>query len=130
MKEIEGEKFKEILQLISKLSRFSEIIRRNGGDFEDYLSESEGQKLPEYLVNIREGNEEFMRYLINEDALVAFSKENPDLKLVAGLRYDHIDLTRDTFATATVPASRYAKRYEPLTGRAGVVWSASDALNL
>lgn len=54
----------------------------------------------------------------------------PAVKLVAGLRYDHIDLTRDTFATATAPASRYVKRYEPITGRAGVVWSASDTLNL
>ena len=68
----------------------------------------------------------------------AFFAENileltPALKLVGGLRYDHISLQRDTLfnpTTATpTPFSTFKKGYRPVTGRAGLVWSASKTLN-
>jgi len=52
------------------------------------------------------------------------------VKLVTGLRHDTIDLQRDTLATPTTTFATYTKGYSPLTGRAGVVWSATKDLNL
>ncbi|AOS43511.1 Ferrichrome-iron receptor precursor [Lacunisphaera limnophila] len=53
------------------------------------------------------------------------------VKLIAGLRHDSIDLRRDTLVTPANPTfARYRKSYSPLTGRAGVVWSATKAVNL
>ncbi|MEZ5304802.1 MAG: DNA topoisomerase (ATP-hydrolyzing) subunit B [Verrucomicrobiales bacterium] len=81
-KEFDAEQLKDVLELLSRLSRFSDVIRRNGGDFEDYIStRTETGFLPEYLVKIREGNEEYIKYFTDEDALRAFSDENRDLKL-------------------------------------------------
>ncbi len=52
------------------------------------------------------------------------------LKLVTGLRQDEINLQRDTLATPTAAFATFRKRYAPLTGRGGVVWSATRDLNL
>src|SRR5690606_37111747 len=54
----------------------------------------------------------------------------PDLKLVGGLRYADIDLTRHTLPTPSTAADTYRTNYYPLTGRGGVVWSVTDQLNL
>ncbi len=77
------EQLKAILELLSKLSRFSDVIQRNGGDFEEYLASQENKtgKLPSYMVKVREGNEEYIRYFVDEKALAGFSKENADLNL-------------------------------------------------
>jgi iron complex outermembrane receptor protein len=56
------------------------------------------------------------------------------LKLIGGLRYDHISLQRDTLANPTVtPAtvfSTFNKGYRPLTGRLGAVWSLTKDVNV
>ena len=54
----------------------------------------------------------------------------PALKLLAGLRYDDIDLRRDALATPSTTPSTYRKGYQPVTGRAGAVWSVTPQLNL
>lgn len=48
------------------------------------------------------------------------------LTLVGGLRYDHIEVERRSY----LGAEPYDKRYEPLTGRIGSVWSVTPQLNL
>ncbi len=48
------------------------------------------------------------------------------LKLVGGLRYDHIDVERRSY----VGAEPYDKRYEPLTGRFGAVYALTPAVNV
>lgn len=48
------------------------------------------------------------------------------LKLVGGLRYEQIDVER----TSYVGGDPYTKSYDPVTGRLGVIFQASDALNL
>ncbi|MEZ5433168.1 MAG: toprim domain-containing protein [Verrucomicrobiales bacterium] len=80
---ITGEALVEILQLLSRLSRFSEIISRNSGDFEDYLAAGDAvtEKLPAFMVQVREGNEISVRYFLNEAALRDYAMENPDLHL-------------------------------------------------
>lgn len=52
------------------------------------------------------------------------------LKLVTGLRHDEIDLQRDTLATPTTAFATYQKSYAPWTGRAGLLWNATKAVNL
>src|SRR6202047_2942433 len=70
-REFSKEQLSQILDLLEKLSRLSDSIRGHGGDFEDYLShrDPETGKLPEYLVKVREGNNEFVRYFHDEVSL-------------------------------------------------------------
>ncbi|MBL9206063.1 MAG: TonB-dependent receptor [Opitutaceae bacterium] len=57
----------------------------------------------------------------------------PGVKVVGGLRYDHIALQRDTLFNPTVtPATAFAtfkKGYRPWTGRLGVVYEINRSLN-
>lgn len=52
------------------------------------------------------------------------------LKLIIGLRRDEINLQRDTLVTPTTTFATYEKRYDPWTGRGGLVWSVTKDLNL
>jgi len=74
---------KDILELLERLSKFSEAIRRHGGDFEEYLRERDQKTdaLPTYLVKIREGNAEWVTYFPGEAEMRAFHEENRDLNL-------------------------------------------------
>jgi DNA gyrase subunit B len=74
---------KDILELLERLSKFSDAIRRHGGDFEEYLRERDPQTgtLPAYLVKIREGNVEWVTYFPGETEMRAFHEENRDLNL-------------------------------------------------
>lgn len=55
----------------------------------------------------------------------AFSVRD-NLKLIGGLRWDGIDTERRSF----IGAATFNKRYTPLTGRFGAVWTAAPGLNL
>lgn len=73
---------KDILELLEKLEKLSDSIRRHGGEFEAYLGQRKPSgELPAYLVKVREGNEEWVRYFHEETQLRDFSTENPDLNL-------------------------------------------------
>src|SRR5213596_2364019 len=82
-KEITAIQLKDILESLEKLAKLSEAVRRHGGDFEAYLEERNAKsgKLPTYLVKVRDGNEETVRYFPDEKAVREFHKENPDLNL-------------------------------------------------
>jgi DNA gyrase subunit B len=58
-------------------------VRRHGGDFETYLGHrsSRSDKLPTYLVKVRDGNEESAHYFHDEKAVRKFHQENLDLNL-------------------------------------------------
>ncbi len=79
--EVGSEALREILTLLSKLSRYNDVIARNSGDFEDYLAAGKNDQLPEYLVQIREGNNIFVKYFVDESDLRDFAAENRDLHL-------------------------------------------------
>ena len=57
----------------------------------------------------------------------------PTFRAVAGVRYDHIALQRDTLAnnttTVPVPFSTFKKGYRTYTGRVGGVWIMSKSVN-
>src|SRR5438093_971222 len=82
-KEISAAQLKDILESLERLAKLSEAIRRHGGDFESFLAERESRtgKLPNYLVNVREGNEETVRYFPDEKAVREFHQDNLDLNL-------------------------------------------------
>ncbi|MCP5540772.1 MAG: DNA topoisomerase (ATP-hydrolyzing) subunit B [Akkermansiaceae bacterium] len=79
--EFAADQLKDILEMLARLSRYSDVIARNSGDFEDYLAAGRDGRLPEYLVQIREGNEVSVRYFLGESALRDFAAENGDLHL-------------------------------------------------
>ena len=64
-------------------AKLSESVRRHGGDFESYLAERDPKsgKLPAYLVKVREGNEESVRYFHDQREVREFHEENLDLNL-------------------------------------------------
>ncbi len=74
---------KEILELLERLSKYSNAIKRHGGDFEAYLEavDSKTGKLPTYLIKIRDGNEESVQYFHDEEELKEFASGNRDLNL-------------------------------------------------
>ncbi|MBV8532541.1 MAG: DNA topoisomerase (ATP-hydrolyzing) subunit B [Verrucomicrobia bacterium] len=77
------EQLGEVLDLLERLSKLSDSIRRHGGDFEEYLSHRhpDSGTLPEYLVKVREGNNEYVKYFHDESALRDFAAQNLDLNL-------------------------------------------------
>jgi DNA gyrase subunit B len=82
-REFTKEQLGEILDLLERLSKLSDSIRRNGGDFEEYLTNRDpvSGKLPEYLVIVREGNNEYVKYFHDEGPLRDFASQNLDLNL-------------------------------------------------
>jgi DNA gyrase subunit B len=82
-REFSQAQLREILDLLERLAKLSDSIRRHGGDFEEYLAhrDPETGQFPEYLVAIREGNQEYVKYFPDEAALTRFADENRDLNL-------------------------------------------------
>jgi len=82
-KEVTAAQLKDILESLGKLAKLSEAIRRHGGDFESFLAQraKKSGKLPNYLVKVREGNEEAVHYFHDENAVREFHEENLDLNL-------------------------------------------------
>jgi DNA gyrase subunit B len=82
-REFNREQLGEVLDLLERLSKLSDSIRSHGGDFEEYLSHRSAVsgKLPEYLVKVREGNNEYVKYFHDEAELRDFADQNLDLDL-------------------------------------------------
>lgn len=103
-----GDELKVILENLSTLSRYVRSIEGYGGRFSAYLdARSSGRGLPEYVVRIRTGNEEAVRYFSDEEELREFSAANRDLRLFD----DHIPEQTDGQPAAPA-ASRRATLHE------------------
>ena len=74
---------KDMLDLLERLAKFSDAIRRHGGDFESYLADRDPKtgKLPTFMVKVREGNTEWATYFPGEAEVRAFHEGNRDLNL-------------------------------------------------
>jgi DNA gyrase subunit B len=73
---------KEILETLSSLSRYIRSIEGNGGNFRHYLAARRGDgHLPDFMVRIREGNDESVIYLADEGVLREYAAANRDLRL-------------------------------------------------
>jgi DNA gyrase subunit B len=82
-REFQDKPLTEILELLEQLDKLSHGLKRHGGEFEKYLAarDTATGALPHHLVRIREGNEEFVHYFLNDAALNTFAEANPDLDL-------------------------------------------------
>jgi DNA gyrase subunit B len=82
-KELTAAQLKDVLEQLTKLARLSESVRRHGGDFEEFLNhrDQKTDKLPAYLVKVREGNDETVHYFHDERAVRKFHEDNLDLNL-------------------------------------------------
>ncbi len=82
-RELSAAQLKDVLESLEKLAKLSDSVRRHGGDFETFLTERDEKtgKLPAYLVKIRDGNEESVRYFHDEREVRSFHEENLDLNL-------------------------------------------------
>ncbi|HEX8372167.1 MAG TPA: DNA gyrase subunit B [Chthoniobacterales bacterium] len=78
-----ADQLKDVLELLERLAKFNDAIRRHGGQFEEYLNERDPKTglLPAYLVKVREGNTEWTTFFPTEVELRAFHEENRDLAL-------------------------------------------------
>ena len=118
---IAASQLREILELLMRLARFSDIIQRQGGNFDVYMGHrhAESHRLPEYLVIVRAGNDETVHYLNDEEALLRFSEANPDLHLGA------VVAAAPASPDAT-PAPSTAKA-EPITKRRARLYEVHEA---
>jgi DNA gyrase subunit B len=80
---ITAAQLKDILELLERLAKYSDAIRRHGGDFETYLGERDPKtnEFPAFMVKVREGNTEWVTYFPGEAEVRAFHEENRDLAL-------------------------------------------------
>jgi DNA gyrase subunit B len=99
-KELSAAQLKDVLESLERLAKLSESIRRHGGDFETFLTQRDKNgKLPSYLVKIRDGNDETVRYFHDERELRAFHEANLDLNLL------DIDMGQELLPLAAAPAA-------------------------
>src|SRR3954452_21356943 len=103
-KEVTPAQLKDILESLERLAKLSEAVRRHGGEFESFLAQREEKsgKLPNYLVKVRDGNEETVHYFHDERGVRHFHQENPDLNL-----YDD-DAQQELLPLGTTAASAAA----------------------
>ncbi|MEP6698616.1 MAG: DNA topoisomerase (ATP-hydrolyzing) subunit B [Verrucomicrobiota bacterium] len=114
-KELSAAQLKDVLESLEKLAKLSDSVRRHGGDFETFLTERDPKtgKLPAYLVKIRDGNEESVRYFHDEREIRTFHEANLDLNLL------EVENDQELLPLATTPvalkpgtARRRAKKVE------------------
>src|SRR6185503_10975816 len=69
-KEFSQKQLEEVLELLESLDKHATYIRRQGGDFADYVDKrSPGGDFPEHMIKIRDGNTETVHYFITNDEL-------------------------------------------------------------
>ena len=78
---LENDLLETVLDSLSQLTRFVQTLEGHGGSFKEILNQSDGDKLPEYMVRVKIGNEEDISYFTDEKSLLQFSNENRDLRL-------------------------------------------------
>src|SRR3954447_26538351 len=107
-KEFTATQLKDILESLEKLAKLSEAVRRHGGDFESFLAKREPKtgKLPNYLVKVRDGNEETVHYFHDERGVRHFHQQNPDLNLYDDDAQQELLPLGTTAASAAAAASK------------------------
>ena len=79
-KECTQKQLEEILELLESLDKHAGYIRRQGGDFAEYVEKrAVSGEFPAHLVKVREGNNETVHYFLTNDELDQFKATSPDL---------------------------------------------------
>ena len=85
-REFSPKQLEEILTLLESLDKYATFIRRQGGDFADYVEKRGKEHFPVYLIKVREGNDEAVHYFTNPADVEQFKADNPDLYAEGELR--------------------------------------------
>jgi len=79
-KEFTQKQLEEVLELLESLDKHATYIRRQGGDFTDYVDKrSADGDFPEHMIKVREGNNETVNYFLTNDEVEQFKAGHPDL---------------------------------------------------
>ncbi|HVU28367.1 MAG TPA: DNA topoisomerase (ATP-hydrolyzing) subunit B [Verrucomicrobiae bacterium] len=79
-RELAPKQLEEILTLLESLDKYATFIRRQGGDFADYVEKrTKKGTFPVYLIKVREGNDETVHYFEDLDEVQKFKDKNDDL---------------------------------------------------
>ena len=79
-REVAPKQLEEILYLLESLDKHATYIRRLGGDFADYVEKrGKDAALPQFMIKVRDGNEETVHYFLTNDDVEKFKTANNDL---------------------------------------------------
>jgi DNA gyrase subunit B len=79
-KEFSQKQLEEVLELLESLDKHAAYIRRQGGDFGEYVEKrTAAGEFPAHLVKVREGNHETVHYFVTNDELDSFKAANAAL---------------------------------------------------
>ncbi|HEX4264547.1 MAG TPA: DNA topoisomerase (ATP-hydrolyzing) subunit B [Verrucomicrobiae bacterium] len=79
-REFAPKQLEEILSLLESLDKHATYIRRLGGDFADYVAKRGADgTLPQFMVKVRNGNDETVNYFLTNDEVELFKSANNDL---------------------------------------------------
>lgn len=78
---VESDLLRTVLGTLAQLTRYTSTLEGHGGSFRDLLEARVDGKLPEFMVRVREGNNEEIHYFLEEKNLLQFASENRDLRL-------------------------------------------------
>ena len=79
-REFTPKELEDILTLLESLDKYATFIRRQGGDFGDYVEQRGPQGgFPVYLIKVRDGNDESVHYFGDVEAVARFKEANADL---------------------------------------------------
>lgn len=87
-----ADELRVILETLINLSRFVDTLSSHGGDFKSLLGARIGDKLPDFIVKVRCGNEESIEYIADEVTLREFAEQNRDLGLLADIMTESTDV--------------------------------------
>jgi DNA gyrase subunit B len=77
---ISQRQLEEILELLESLDKHANYIKRQGGDFAEYVERrAPDGDFPAHLMKVREGNNETIHYFATNDELDAFKAANADI---------------------------------------------------
>jgi DNA gyrase subunit B len=79
-REFAPKQLEEILALLEALDKHATYIKRLGGDFAEYVEKRAADgTLPQFMVKVRDGNDETVHYFVTGDELNDFKAANNDL---------------------------------------------------
>jgi DNA gyrase subunit B len=79
-REFSPKQLEEILTLLESLDKHATYIKRLGGEFAKYVEQrSADGTLPQFMIKVRDGNNETVHYFLTNDEMEVFKLANGDL---------------------------------------------------
>src|ERR1051325_8806840 len=79
-REFTPKQLEEILSLLEELDKHATYIKRLGGDFAEYVEKrAKDGTLPQFMVKVRDGNDDTVHYFLSNEEVDKFKAANNDL---------------------------------------------------